>query len=257
MSKKVEMIPLFKGSDNSRGLVAYISKISFTDNDRQGEVDELFYKLKSELCKLLFSCDKCFYIETPCIMPLDKLNTEYQNSDMVFKIANKSNLCLAPETTKASYEVAEYLINKGEVKDSFCVWQERQSFRNEKNEQSIGKHLHLPCFIQREYQFFTQDDKDKTLTKQKEIADIVLFLVKDYLTINARVVTSDRLPNYSLKTLDIEIQTHPDKWLEICSISLRNDFTKKGKNGKPYLNIEIAFGVSRMLFCELYDDVDE
>ncbi len=48
----------------------------------------------------------------------------------------------------------------------------------------------------------------------------------DVIALPLRIVLSDRLPDYSLKTIDIEVFNN-DKWMEICSVSLRKDFSYK------------------------------
>ena len=72
------------------------------------------------------------------------------------------------------------------------------------------------------------------------INNIALF-VKNLLKLNTRLVYSDRLPSYSEKTIDIEVFNN-EKWMEICSISKRNDFDEN------HLVLEIAFGLDRLLY---------
>jgi glycyl-tRNA synthetase len=69
-----------------------------------------------------------------------------------------------------------------------------------------------------------------------------------------RIVQSDRLPDYSLRTMDIEVWNE-DKWMELCSISKRKDFTKKAiiqvKNKiieKELLVLEIATSSDRIVY---------
>lgn len=65
-----------------------------------------------------------------------------------------------------------------------------------------------------------------------------------------RIVLSDRLPDYSLKTIDVEV-FNGDKWMEICSVSLRNDFPIqpiiKNKPTECYV-LEIAIGIDRLIY---------
>ena len=70
----------------------------------------------------------------------------------------------------------------------------------------------------------------------------------------ARIVESDRLPSYSKRTMDIEVD-NGDKWMEVCSISLRTDFDKKAifqakkkVVEKELLVLEIAFGLDRLVY---------
>lgn len=65
-----------------------------------------------------------------------------------------------------------------------------------------------------------------------------------------RIVLSDRLPDYSIKTIDVEVW-NGDKWMEICSCSLRKDFPAKPKvRGKEQdcLVLEIAIGIDRLIY---------
>ena len=56
--------------------------------------------------------------------------------------------------------------------------------------------------------------------------------------------------DYSLKTIDIEVY-NADKWMEICSVSLRKDFPInpliKNKPTECYV-LEIATGVDRLIY---------
>lgn len=70
------------------------------------------------------------------------------------------------------------------------------------------------------------------------------------LSLPTRIVLSDRLPDYSLKTIDIEV-FNADKWMEVCSVSLRKDFPIKpiirNKPTDCYV-LEIALGVDRLIY---------
>lgn len=65
-----------------------------------------------------------------------------------------------------------------------------------------------------------------------------------------RIVIADRLPSYSLKTIDIKVW-NADKWMEVCSVSLRNDFKYQPSiNNKPIpcLVLEIATSLDRIIY---------
>lgn len=69
----------------------------------------------------------------------------------------------------------------------------------------------------------------------------------------ARVVPSDRLPSYSLTTMDAEVD-NGDKWMEVCSISKRTDFPAKARFGERTVDIlvlEIAIGLDRCVYNKL------
>ena len=79
-------------------------------------------------------------------------------------------------------------------------------------------------------------------------------MFKDILALETRVIESDRLPDYSLRTMDIEVWNE-DKWMEICSISKRKDFDKKAIINykskvieKDLLVLEIAIGLDRCVY---------
>ena len=79
-------------------------------------------------------------------------------------------------------------------------------------------------------------------------------MFQDIIALPCRIVESDRLPDYSLRTMDIEVWNE-DKWMEICSISKRKDFTKKAiinyKNKiieKDLLVLEIATSSDRCVY---------
>lgn len=85
--------------------------------------------------------------------------------------------------------------------------------------------------------------------QESTIADIAT-MFQEILGLNVRIVLSDRLPEYSIKTIDIEV-FNGDKWMEICSVSLRKDFSYKPViKGKEIscLVLEIAIGVERLIY---------
>ena len=79
-------------------------------------------------------------------------------------------------------------------------------------------------------------------------------MLGDVIGLPTRCVESDRLPSYSLRTMDIEVY-YGDRWMEICSISKRTDFpikfkyqTKKRETIEAdVLVLEIAIGLDRVV----------
>ena len=75
-------------------------------------------------------------------------------------------------------------------------------------------------------------------------------VVTELLGMESRIVASDRLPSYSEKTMDIEVN-NGDKWMEVASISLRNDFDHVimiGKQNRKFKVLEVAFGMDRLVY---------
>lgn len=189
--------------------------------------------------------------ESPVLMPPDKMNKNYTEDD-VFFVAGDADLVLSPETTPASYEIAETLMNRPHnVRPPFVVWQTRKSFRNE-SDQPL-KHMRLKEFHQQEFQCLyavgTANDY------HAEVLDPLCRMFQRALRMECRVVESDRLPDYSETTMDIEVWTGK-KWMELASISRRTDFeatctidTKKGRKELELLVLEIAIGLDRCVYA--------
>lgn len=175
-------------------------------------------------------------IEAPCLIPNDLVSSEYTDED-VFRT---QDFTLKPETTSSSYEYAKYLIEHQLVNPPFCIWQFSKSFRRENDQ--VSQNMRFKEFYQLEFQCIVSEG---TLMNYQTLAEPIAELIGKLTHLPARVVESDRLPHYSEKTLDIELKT-PHKWLEVCSISKRNDvpFLYKGKN---LINYEFAFGLDRLV----------
>lgn len=181
-------------------------------------------------------------IESCSLIPRELVNSNYTEDDVYF-IDN--DLALKPETTSASYIYAEMLLNN-QKKLPLCVYQASKSFRKEQDQAT--KHCRFKEFYQLEFQcIYSEDTKnDYQLNIIHSLAEIISSVVG----LNTRVVLSDRLPSYSLKTIDIEV-FNGDKWMEVSSVSLRNDFTVQPiMKNKPVkcLVLEIAIGLDRLLY---------
>ena len=172
-------------------------------------------------------------IEGTCLVPTSLINAEYNESDF-YKL--DSELSLKPETTSLSYAHAVQMLHHT-TRAPLCVYQASKSFRREQDQ--TLKHMRLKEFRQLEFQcIYSKTTKnDYQANTIQSIAEFVNKLLK----LNTRIVLSDRLPSYSLKTIDIEVE-NGDKWMEICSISVRNDFDD------AHLVLEIAFGLDRLLY---------
>lgn len=180
-------------------------------------------------------------IESPVIIPSGYISAEYDTEDY-FQLATDPGtyLSLRPETTAASYAFASHMATHQQFTPPMCIFQNAKSFRNENDQ--VSKNMRFKEFYQLEFQcLFTEGTKNDYHTVVQEPLRVAV----EHLTgLPARVVPSDRLPHYSERTMDIEVET-PHKWLEVCSISLRNDvpFTW---NDRKLLNVEVAFGTDRL-----------
>jgi glycyl-tRNA synthetase len=146
----------------------------------------------------------------------------------------------------------QHLLNthKG-VRLPLCVWQAGKSFRREQDQ--VSKNMRLKEFWQMEFQCaYTADTaNDYHAVSLEPMRRIIASVVN----LPARIESSDRLPEYSEVTMDVEVD-NGDKWMEVCSISRRTDFPqrlkvsgKKGQNlEKDVLVLEIAIGLDRCVY---------
>lgn len=211
---------------------------------------------------------KFFQIEAPLLNPRDLLNVNYTAQDIweqeSFVSAEEQaaiqagtspaprHLALRPETTPGSYAYAQHLLNDihPPVFPPLVVWQAGKSFRREIVQPT--KHMRLKEFYQQEFQcIYTADtgmDYQEAMLKKVEK------MIGAMIHLPTRLVESDRLPAYSKRTMDVEIW-NSDKWMEVCSISLRTDFPqklvfqgKKERLEKDALVLEIAIGLDRCVY---------
>lgn len=183
-----------------------------------------------------------YQIESPSLIPRALISANYTSEDM-FMVDDL--LCLKPETTPASFCAAQELLRQQEAVPPMCIWQHSKSFRREQD-QSMA-HMRLKEFYQLEFQcIYSKSTKNDY---QESCIEQIAQMFMDILHLPTRIVVSDRLPDYSVRTLDVEVQnTH--KWMEVCSVSLRKDFASDVKiNNKDmeYWVLEIAMGTDRLL----------
>jgi len=200
---------------------------------------------------------KFFHVEAPLLNPRDLLNVNYTEDDIWLQWGDHRTenapreLALRPETTPGSYAYAQYLLNNQlSIFPPLCVWQAGKSFRREIIQHT--KHMRLKEFYQQEFEcIFTaetgMDYQEAMLSKVEKMIGALIHLP-------TRLVESDRLPSYSKRTMDVEIW-NGDKWMEVCSISLRTDFPqklvfqgKKDRIEKDALVLEIAIGLDRCVY---------
>jgi len=192
---------------------------------------------------------KMHRIEAPILTPIEFINENYGPEDVFIQ---DTSLVLRPETTAGSYQYAKHLMNthSGTV-PPFVVWQAGKSFRRETDH--VEKHMRLKEFYQQEFQCFYASD---TLNDYHGvILQKIYNMFEKVLKQSLNIVPSDRLPGYSLNTIDIEALQNPGEFMELCSVSVRNDFTekakfttKKGTIEKDLLVLEIAIGLDRIIY---------
>ena len=198
-------------------------------------------------------------IEAPLLTPIELINPNYKDRDVYIAggdnriIKSLTTFVMRPETTPGSYACAKWMLDGQHDKPPFVVWQAGKSFRKEQDQ--VTKNMRLKEFHQQEFQcLFTEDTKNDYM---EVILPRLAVVFGSMLGRNVRVVESDRLPSYSKKTMDIEVEL-PHKWMEMASISLRTDFpgvftytTGKGAFTKKILVLEIAIGLDRCVYAKL------
>ncbi len=183
-----------------------------------------------------------FQVEAPILTPWEFINKNYTDDDLFAtngtakdSAGADSNLIARPETTMGSYAYAKYLLNphnETKVRMPLVVWQHGKSFRREQDQPT--KFMRLKEFYQLEFQCIYG------LTTQMDYAELVIPSVAkalEQLVGACAVVKSDRLPDYSEITLDIE---HKESGMELVSCSKRKDF-----EGAKVL--EVAVGTDRVV----------
>lgn len=205
------------------------------------------------LNKILVDTNKAWsmiQIEAPILTPKHLLSKSYADNDIW---CQDEELALRPETTPGSYTYATALIEShSSIRLPFCVWQVGKSFRREQN--NVLRNVRLKEFYQQEFQcFYAADTKNDY---HSVVLASVAKMIKEMIGKETRIVKSDRLPNYSEITMDIECCIG-DRWMELCSISRRTDFETKAKFTVKKKNetvekgvkvLEIAIGLDRCVY---------
>lgn len=184
-------------------------------------------------------------VETPVIMPRSRMNKEYSDND-VFAISTplgEGKVALRAETTDGSYLCAEHILKTTRTKPPLCVWQIGKSFRQEVSDGATASKLRFNEFYQLEFQCIYAADThaDYAGILRSNLRD----LVHSITGLETRLVNSDRIPSYSIETIDIEV-LYNNRWTEVASTSMRTDFPESSFK-KPLKVFEIAFGADRMV----------
>lgn len=194
-----------------------------------------------------------FQIEGPLLNPKLHINPNYTREDIWEQevLETETPLVLRPETTPSSYAYAVHMLQSHPPhRPPFVVWQAGKSFRREQEQPT--KHMRLKEFYQQEFQCIFAADTENDY--HENILEPVRLMIAETISMPTRIIPSDRLPSYSLKTTDIEVH-NGDKWMEVCSISLRKDFpikakfqSKKKEVEKDLLVLEVAIGLDRCVY---------
>ncbi len=183
--------------------------------------------------------------EGPMLVPRSMVGSGYTDDDLWSVKADIAGgaATLRPETTESSYRAARHIIGVGSEKDQqrklpLCVWQVGKSYRRESSDGANAAKLRFFEFTQAEWQCIYG------LNTQADYRAVVLPEIEAKLgwltNAETRIVPSDRLPGYSLRTDDVEVLQQSGRWTEVASISTRTDFA-----GAQVL--EVAVGVDRVV----------
>jgi glycyl-tRNA synthetase len=194
-------------------------------------------------------------VEGPVLIPRALLSAAYANDEVWAQEQLNPHdhaLVLRPETTPSTYVYMRHLLDSHErVKLPLCVWQAGKSFRREQD-QSL-KHMRLKEFHQLEFQCAYAADTANDY--HAAVLEPVRRMIATMVGMPTRLVPSDRLPDYSQVTTDVEVWNE-DKWMEVSSISRRTDFpgtmsyrTKtNGAAERVIMVVEIAIGLDRCVY---------
>lgn len=182
-------------------------------------------------------------VEGPCLSPRNQISAAYDDNDIFVTNheAGGAPLCLRAETTPSSYAYARWLAKRDKrARFPLCVWQAAKSFRRETNDGASAAKLRFNEFYQLEFQclysFSTQADYQTPVMAAAEK------LITRETGRPTRIIPSDRLPAYSLTTLDIEVALDDGAtWREMASCSIRTDYADDVRV------LELAIGLDRVV----------
>lgn len=201
-----------------------------------------------DISKTLLNANKAFRvfrIEGPCLSPRSEISESYDEDDvfMTNHVVGGDNLFLRAETTPSSYTFARQVQGKLPI----CIWQSGKSFRRETNDGASASKMRFNEFYQLEFQCIYK--KDTKADYRQSILRNLVPLIQWFTASECRVVMSDRLPEYSLSTIDIEVK-FKGKWIEVASCSIRADYSDD-----EYV-CEIAIGLDRVVtIASYYKDI--
>ena len=178
-------------------------------------------------------------VEGPILIPGNMISESYSDDDIFQTQVIKAGkmICLRPETTMSSYAWAK--MNLTSKRLPYCVWQAGKSFRVEKLDGASASKLRFNEFWQLEFQCIYSNSTmaDYRSKLIEAVAHDIRWLLFNNIV---RIVESDRLPEYSESTIDIEA-LHIGNYREVASCSIRKDYDADTKV------CEIAIGLDRLV----------
>jgi glycyl-tRNA synthetase len=229
-------------------------------DERQIETRERATRfIADELRRFLKSTNRAWEmerVEAPVMLPRSMVNANYGADDLwVFDRHDEAEeqLVARPETTAGTYAWMVHRLGQQDgLKLPWCVWQAGLSFRAERDQ--VLSHVRLKQFHQFEAQCaYTADTANDY---QQACLEPVRRLLATLTGLPTRLVDSDRLPSYSTRTVDVEVDTG-SRWMEVCSISSRTDFPVRFRYQNKKKNwiesevrvLEIAVGLDRLVYA--------
>ena len=226
--------------------------LPFYDEEDLVQRDRFTHAIARHVARLLLAENPAWTfhrIEAPCLLPRALVNPNYTDEDLWAQDSADHNraLVLKPETTPSTYAWLRDRLSHSTIRPPVCAWQLSKSFRREADQPT--KHCRFKEFYQQEFQcLYTAD------TKNDYFARIIRPLAQAFaleVCCPTRLVVSDRLPDYSEKTWDIEVW-NSEKWMEVASISVRHDFPVMFRikdRQVPCKVLEIATSPDRLTYC--------
>ncbi len=178
--------------------------------------------------------------EGPTLTPREYVAPGYDADDLWLLQASMKGgaVTMRPETTPSTYAYARHRLQGSTKALPFCFWQVGKSYRRETNDGASPSKLRFNEFTQAEWQCIYRADTKADY--EEAVRTEVAFAVAAFTGREVRVVGSDRLPDYSIQTHDVEVLWKGD-WKEMCSISIRTDYAASLRV------LEVAVGLDRLL----------
>jgi glycyl-tRNA synthetase len=216
---------------------------------REQAIRRLYLAVEGSLTRLN-SAWSFHRVEGPLLTPRQHISSAYDDSDIFMLQAKLGDdaAALRAETTASSYLYLKALLDRGDVRYPVCVWQAGKSFRVEAMDGATASNLRYNEFYQLEFQcaYKANSKADYRAAVEPVVAEAIRKITGARETL---IISSDRLPSYSMITNDIEVPyTHPgssEKWKEMCSISTRTDFPVEDVHV-----LEVAIGLDRLVAVE-------
>lgn len=187
-------------------------------------------------------------VETPPMMPMSRMSAAYDRSD-VFVLSDAPGgtepWALRAETTDGSYEAAVRILRTTRARAPLCVWQMGTSFRRETSDGATAAKLRFNAFTQLEMQCVFAADSTAPIADR--VREALVPVVARITGLETRLLLqTERVPAYSMETVDVECRLPDGEWREVASTSRRRDFPEI-PGQKPLTVFEVAFGADRMV----------